>query len=377
MEENSFNLVYLLDLIRRYFWYLLVILLVAGIIAIVYTMPSFYKPLFMSSVVIYPTNPERYDVDNLFADEPSIYLYGTAKEVEKITDIANSEEVAIHIIEKFNLWNEYGINKDEDSSPRFYALKNFQDNIQAMKTQGNGVMIIAHHTDPQTAADIANEIAKKTDEINRRLIHSTKANLLNLYETTLQRYGEAQKQYLDSARELRKQYNIYNYSRQTEMMVGKVLEVQSELSGKKALLQKLKSSYGSQSEIKAINQEVAMLTGQLHSITNDVGSALNLAKFREGVDELINVEQIYMNFSVQIENVESKIANVEIMGKTNYATILTLNEAQPSDKKAKPVRWVILLATLILSLGAALLGLIIMDRFLPDIARQLQSRKKD
>ena len=104
-NENPFSLIYLVRIIREHLWYILGVVGVSALLAFILTMPFIYKPEFKSSVVIYPTNPERYDIAGIFDEEPRLYLYGDSKETEKLDNFANSEEVKLFVIDSLDLWS--------------------------------------------------------------------------------------------------------------------------------------------------------------------------------------------------------------------------------------------------------------------------------
>jgi uncharacterized protein involved in exopolysaccharide biosynthesis len=164
-NDNTLNLNYLVAVVRRYFWYLAGIVGLAGLLAIVFTMPSIYPPEYRSSTVIFPTNPERFDGVGLFDEEPTIYLYGDGKSVEKLINIANSEEVMLTVLDSLNLWQAYGIDPaDTASAPKYQANRIYSDMVRAVKVGGNGVEISAHDVNPRRAAAIVNLVVYLVDK---------------------------------------------------------------------------------------------------------------------------------------------------------------------------------------------------------------------
>ena len=129
-KQEEFSLLFILDVVKTYFWYLVGVVGISALLAIIFTMPYFYPPEYLAMTTVYPTSPERFDVINIFHEEPNLYLYGGAKEVEKLDNIANSEVVRMHIIDKLDLWKVYGYDKtDVGSSPKFYVLQTFASNV--------------------------------------------------------------------------------------------------------------------------------------------------------------------------------------------------------------------------------------------------------
>ncbi len=146
-ETNDFSLLYLTGIVKEYLWYSIGVVGVSAIMAIIMTLPAIYPPEFLSSTVIYPTNSERFDLVNLFAEEPNVYVYGGPKEVEKLSNIAGARELQLAVIDSLNLWAAYGVDKNNDESPEFYALRTFRGMVSAIQVSGNGLEISAYDTD--------------------------------------------------------------------------------------------------------------------------------------------------------------------------------------------------------------------------------------
>jgi|GEM_PF-2793684 len=347
-DTASFNLVYVIQLVRKHLWYIGIVVGVSALLAIVFTMPAIYKPQFQSSTIIYPTNAERYDVLNLFAEEPSVFMYGTSKEVEKLLATANSEEASMFVIDSLNLWDAYGVDKDNGVSPKFYALEQYNGNVSAIKASGHGLKIEAYDTEPERAAAIVNVLVGYVDRMTKNRMNKQKDVLLSLYKRSYDEMVTEQQAYVDSAKRIRERYNIFEYARQTEVLVGEVLRTEGELAKEKAR--------GNSAAANGLRAKLNALTGK------DPESAINLDNFGEGLDQLITLEQIYTRLTVDIKQMRTKIDELEMMKQNDYSSIWVLEKAMPSDKKARPIRWLILAAALMLSTLVSVLGVVVVDR---------------
>lgn len=343
-QESTFNLLYLLDILKKYGIYIGGTVLLACILAVVFTMPYFYPPEFRASTVIYPTNPERFDLDNLFAEEPMIYLYGDSKGVERLDNIANSELLQLGVIETLNLWEVYGIDKDQGSSPKYYALRNFAGNVKTVRIAGNGLEIEAYDRDPERAAAIVNLMVERINTSYREMLSQNKTLIRDIY---LAREKTLQKELVhitDSMRVIRSTYNIYDMERQSEALLKKLVDVQVQ-----------SASTGGQSQqrqIRALQEKSG-------------GMPLNLETFREGYDLIMEMEWLHEEYTLELKNVRNKLTNLDIMSQVAFDTVLSTEKAQVPDRKSRPVRWVILAAAFLLSLFVSMAGLLLFDRLYP------------
>jgi capsular polysaccharide biosynthesis protein len=85
--ESNFNLLYIIDIIRKYFRYIAIVVVISVILAIILTMPAIYAPQYASQTIVYPMNPERYDMINAISEkDKELYVYGGPKDVEKLAN---------------------------------------------------------------------------------------------------------------------------------------------------------------------------------------------------------------------------------------------------------------------------------------------------
>ena len=362
--EQSFNLLFIFRIIRKYLVYIAGVVVGAGILAFILTLPFIYKPEFKSSTVIYPTSPERYDITNLFHDEPIQYLYGESKDVEKLEHLANSEEIKMFVIDSLNLWEPYGVHPQNDESPKYYVLRTYDGMVQTTRISGNGLMITAYDVEPQRAADIVNLIVSKVDELNKEMLNTNKSSIYNMYKSGYDQLAEQLELYTDSVRNVRKRYNVFTPETQTEVLVEQVLMAESELASAQARLRNMLQMRGQNStEAEALKREVRVLRSKVYNLVdNNSGSNINLQTFREGLDQVLALEEVCEYLARDIKDAREKVEVMEMMMSEDFTTILITEQAKPSDKKARPIRWIILLATLILAAVVSIAGAILVDK---------------
>ena len=378
-QENNLNLLYLLAVVRKYLWYIVGVVVFSGLLAVVFTMPTFYPPEYMSSTVIYPTNAERFDGIGLFAEEPAIFLYGDAKGVERLKNIASSEEVMLKVLDNFDLWTAYGVNKETDESPKFYAARSYNANISTVKIGGNGLEITAYDTDPQRAANIVNFIAHTVDAINKRMINENRTPILEIYRKSLDQSFRQVALYADSASRIRSEYNIFNDQAQTEVLLEQVLTAESELAANQTRLKAMERAHGANSaQANAARLERDMQQSRARALINkSSGTEVNLQKFQEGLDKTAAIGDVSLRLARDIKDLQSKMGYLEMMEKTDYSTILTIEQATPSDRKARPIRWIILALTLIITGAASLVGAVLIDFFTREKGEENREKRKE
>ncbi len=332
--DQAFNLEYILQVIRKYSLYIMVVTGVACLLAIVLTMPFFYPPEYQSSAIVYPTNSERFDVANVFAEEPDVYAFGTGKELEKIENIANSEAVKMYVIDSLDLWATYGVDPQNDESPKYYVLRTYDGLVQTTRVEGHGLEIVAHDVVPERAAQIVNLIMDRVNELSREMMSRNKQGILQLLRDGARRSEAHMAQLSDSLTELRQRYKVLRTEEQTERMVEAIMQAQRG---------------GSPSEVQAL-------------VDSASGSPLTLETFIQGLDKVLALEDLLKEMNTGLGNTREKIGYLESMEAVPYQAVMYTDRAHVADKKSRPVRWLILLATGLIAAAVSVLGAVLIEQ---------------
>lgn len=361
--ENPFSLVYIFQVVRKYTLYIAAVILLALVAAFVFTTPFFYPPEFKAQTIIYPTSSERFDFFNIFHEEPDMYLYGGAKEVEKLDNIANSEEVKLAVINELDLWDVYGVEKDSES-PKYYAFRTYDGNVRTVQESGNGLLIEAYDIDPQRAADMVNLIASKVDEINKRMLDQNKDRIKAMYVEGVKKLRARMYRYEDSAAVLRDSFGVLRSLTQSEVVAEQVLMAQAALGEAQGRYSYLKDALGANAaQTKQAKEEMAAARSRVRAVTRRSGGGkMSLQSVAEGIDKVKGMEDMLEDMAEDLKNAEERISYLELMTQNDYSTVLVTEQAAPADKKARPVRWVIMLATLLAAGLASILGAVLVDK---------------
>lgn len=354
MQQQQLNLDYILKVLWRYRLYLIGVVGIAAILAIVLTMPAIWKPEFLARTVVFPTNPERYDVTGLFAEEPTVYLYGDAKNAERLRSVATSAEVMYAVIDKADLWAEYGVDKENDPSPRFYAAETYRSKVNITKTDGNGLEISAYDTDPARAAQIVNLIVELTDERYQFMLNQNKERILNMYEKSRNMLQEQVRQHADSASRARQRFNVFETEPQTRSLMDALLDAQADYGEAKARYERFGSA-AARSEMIALEGRIKALT------TSSPETPVNLEDFQKGMDIVSAMGQMTASLAFDLKEIEAKIEYLKLTSGEDYSTILITEEAGVPDRKARPVRGIIVIATVIIATVISLIAVLLID----------------
>ena len=130
--DNNFNNLSLVQLILKWKWHIIIITVAAALCGAIFSSSIFITPLYKSEAVAYPAN---------------ISPYSDESETEQMLQIINSLSIMDSIIEKYDLWTDYEIDKN-DKFARTYMLSEYRSKIKIAKTPYEAVSITVMDKDP-------------------------------------------------------------------------------------------------------------------------------------------------------------------------------------------------------------------------------------
>lgn len=292
---NFFNNQHLLETLWKWKKHLIIVGVLAVVASAFFSSPMFIKPKFKSTARIYPSK--------------NIYIYSEESETEQMLEFINSMDIKLKVIDAFNLSEEYKVPK---SDPQYLStiMAEFNENINFKKTEFETIEITVLNHDPQKAAVMCDSIISFLDEKIREIHRGKYEEVVSIAKSDLSivsHQSDSVKQKLD---EIRRDYKIFDYESQAEEItkgMAKVLaEQKKNTAGGKELEQWMKNLAEKGGEFQILDKLQKSLTSQIDSLKKQINQA------ESGVRKKISYGQI----------VERPI---------------------PADKKAYPVRWLIVL----------------------------------
>ncbi len=284
-------------------------------------------PLFKSTVIMFPTASASIS-KNLLADNYSgrysIYEIGDEEQAEKLMQVLNSEEIKNRIIEKYNLKGHYGIEPDS-KYPQTQLNEAYRSKVRIRRTEFMSIEVEVKDSDPQMAADIANDISSLTDTIFsdmlRQRAHQAFLIVEKEYNDMLASYQQTQ----DSLSFLRTQ-GINNYLAQADRY--------HEAYGKALVL-------GNNQAIKALDDKFEIM-----------------AEFGGDYD-VYNTQLSY--FAAVLSRMKLRYVEAKIELEQALPHKFIVDRAVKADKKAYPKKSVIVIVSTLSAFLLSLLLLILND----------------
>jgi uncharacterized protein involved in exopolysaccharide biosynthesis len=295
LEFNSLDLLGFLWNKRKF---LIIIGLIAAITSSIISL--LIEEKYESVVTLYPAKSSSVTFNEVTNEDQSVSKFGEEEEAEQMLQILESSFIRNEIINKFQLLKHYEINK-EDEFAYTDLQETYSDNINFERNKNGAVLIKVLDKNPDTAANIANNIAL--------LFDSTKNAMINERALT--------------------DYNI-----------------------KKNKLHKLKS------ELQEIRDTMSQLTS-IGVVTQDAYQALTeaminisdskmKAEYIKKINQTEKYGSILTSFQVEAEFMTERIATMqtafeqaEADANSSISHKFIVDIAYPAEKKSYPIRWLI------------------------------------
>ncbi len=287
--------------------------------------PNKYK----STVIMFPTTTGSI-AKALIAEQRTgkddIMQLGEEEQAEQMLQILYSDKITNAIIEKFDLMNHYKI--DTTSKYKYTKLKKeYESNITFKRTEYMSVRIDVLDTDPQMAADIANEIARLYDEIKNEMLRERSKQAFELVEREYNNFLALIKMQEDSLAKIMS-YGVFDYESQSEMLM----------------------------------EQYAIALAK-----NDMGAA---NRIQQKLDILAKYGAAYISLREKLDNerknlavLKAKYDEAKVDAEQNMTHKFVVNYATPAEKKSYPVRWLIVTVSTVATFLLSIFLIVVIEQF--------------
>lgn len=297
---------------------------------------------------------------NLSASRGLSALTGGPTELDKYVAILKSATITDDVIKKFDLRKEYKMEDDyyED------VVKAWQKNLELNIEDEGNLTITVYSKDPKKAADVANYLVEKLNEVNTRLsVTNAKANrefIEKRYNQNIEDIANLE----NAMKQFQQKYGVIAIPEQIEATVKSMSEIYLEMYKKEVEYNVVKQNYGDDHPLtkfaKVNLDELRKKINQLNSGTDlSQKDSKLLIPFKQAPELANEYLKIYRNLEIQykiLEFIQPLYEQAKVEEVRNTPSVLVLDKAGPPEKKAKPRLRVYFLLGLVSSL---VLGLFI------------------
>ena len=349
MSTPSFSLVGLGPIINRWKRLVLGAVVLAAIVSTVVALllPNVYR----STTIFIPTNPQTADPDRLLEDNAEtrikLELGSRGEDLDRVITIGESQPVAELIIKKFDLYKHYKAGSPGDDATDNYVLSEFSGNLSIVHNERDAIELAFMDEDKNVAAAVANALVHVIDSVNQQLTLENRRTVLDLYR---QRYEYLSTSFERSRRELvgaRRRYGIFSGDMQSRYMAKQIIETE-------AALRRAEASGG---DVSGLKRAVRGLTRA------DGGNLLNMENYVRGIDSLAMFTNRVADLQGRLIAARSAYETAELSIKGHISSLYLVQKAYPATKKVKPVRWLIVMGSVLLMFALSVVFAMLLELY--------------
>ncbi|HCQ29387.1 MAG TPA: hypothetical protein DIU39_03810, partial [Flavobacteriales bacterium] len=272
---------------------------VSVIAGVLFSSPIFIRPRYKTEAVLYPMN---------------LTPYSNESATEQMLQLLESNEITNALISDFDLYKKYEIDPAENGS-RFKILKEIKDNIQITKTSYESVVVEVTDYSAEDAKAMVDSIISKVNKIAKRIEHAKAKAELEALEIIKKQKGQTIKNLLDSIKLYSIRYDLLDYIMQSKEVTAGYMELLAR-------------------NVRGKSYEEAM---GLYKNLEKQGR-----KFHDFHHQLNLTREEYAQLEKEYDEALKKM-------KQDYTFTNVIVSPEVPDKKAYPIRWLIVVLVFVSS----------------------------
>ena len=308
--SNEFSFTSLLSLIKRNFKLLAALALISAIAGAIFSGPSFIKPKYKSHMAVFPLNIVPVSIES---------------ETEQVQQFFLATSIKDSVIEKFDLYEHWDISR-EGAKAEYWMDLEYQTNVSVSRSQYESIIIKVMDYSPDTAKLMVDEILKQYNLLVQSYWITKGQEYMEAADKALARRTS----YIDSLQQrlefISKEHGVIEYEMQTKEVTKSYYEM-------------LRSGASQQKM-----EEVSIM----------------LDKLKQFGPEFLKISTILKENMFFYSQWMDKRDRYYFETQANLRFYNLVEEAKVAVKKSYPVRWMIVLSSV---LGTLFLALILLAQF--------------
>lgn len=330
-----------------------------GSIGIALWMDTYYK----ATTIFYPSNQDLSKPELIFGGMSKVTEYfGGDKDVDRILEIASSNELVDYMINRFGLFKHYDIDSASHEG-RYWARLKFRDLYVVQKNRNDAIELTMEDTDPQMASDMANAAREKIDELAQQLTKDSQAKLIAAFDANIKRKTAELIRLGDSVRVVQNRYKIYSGGEQGNQLSRQLTRAEEDIARNSARLEVLDGNplipLDTIEYIKA-NLRGASRQRQMLLSPNEKSGNLTIKNYNDGVSAVAIANDLHNQARKQLSYDLERYNQILAAYNTNIPSVQIVEMAEPPLMKNRPRRSIIVvgavLAAFLFTLFAAFLA---------------------
>lgn len=302
----------ILDIIWKRRLHFIIIGTASVVLSAIFSSPFFIPPKYKSTARLYPIN---------------LSIMSEESETEQMLEVLNSKDLKLQMVDAFGLGDVYKVRK-EDPLFQTYVLAIYDKNFSARKTEFETAEISFLDRDPERAFQMCDSLIGMYNLKVREMHASKNREMVKILNDNLVERTKERDSLVERLTQARKESMILDYEGQAQEVTRGYVRALSE------------------------GREQAAGTREIRKLYDNL--------IEKGAETRIMEAQFeYLNVTIDSLRTAYELHFSEARKYITYAHVVE-NPVIP-DKKAYPVRWLIVAVSLFAALFVALLAMIVLD----------------
>ena len=309
----------------RWKWTIIIVCFAAAVVSSIASL--LIEEKYKSSVIMFAT--EQHSIGEQFLEDikrKDLLEYGEKDDAERLLQIINSDKIRNELIDKYDLWTHYDIDS-ADAGAKNLINKEYDSNVTAKLTRFGSIQVDVLDKDPVQARDMCNDIAALADTVSNRLRNGRARDAFEYAKISYENLQQEIKELEDSMGVLHS-LGVYEY-----------------------LIQ-----------IEGLNEQYATALAK--------GQVERANKLHEQMEQISEYGSIYNKLQQLIESAYDREAVMKKRYDLMYIDVnsklpskFVVDNASVSDKKAFPIRWLIVVMSVASTFVFIVIFLLVWDNF--------------
>ena len=353
MSQND-NLLDLVNAIYRWRKPIIISCVLAAIISTIAALmlPNYYT----SKTIFYAASPDLAKPLPIGTGNTKREIYGTDSDLDRLFSIANSGELTDYLIEEFDLYERYEIERDGEQAG--YAVRLLV--AKAYNTEKNkfdALELSFEDKDPEMAAKIAKAAREKVNKIGQRMIKESQAKLLANHEKIIAEKDIYQQELIDNLTKLKDKYKIYNSLSKGEILGEQLTSTKSTYANLNAKLSVYKNTPSLRDSIPMLAAKVEGMKIQLKELNKEATS------YASGSGEIEKLGMEMKEISEQLALDKERYKQLKSAYNSPFTALHLVQDAKVPHIKSRPIRSIIVIGTTAVTFFLSMIWVLFMNQF--------------
>ena len=310
---------------------------------------AFVSPVYYTATTTFlAASPDLNNASKLFAVQ-EVQQYGTGNDVERVIAAAESEETLRYLVDSFDLYTVYDIDRD-DRYASTAVLDELLDHYTVRRTKYDEISIAVEDRDPKRAAAIANAARVRAGIVIQNTALMGQREMSKMYENAVAVKTERLGQITDSLNRINTEYGILDARVEGQRFAGLRDLTSRQITGDSIFADEFKRRGVSGRLRDTLTVVQARLAAA--KVTRElIGSQMELYTLGNSRARILTSEYDVLNDQLSYDR--ERMRRIGTLMASPGPVLFVSNEARVPDRKSRPVRWLIVVG---ITLAAAIFG---------------------